>query len=189
MYYYITPCVPCFCIIFSGKISYMCQSARATRICLFHTYTLHFILFFISCMHPWLWFRSKIYGSQIFGGLNFVYLNDLKYILPWDVIFKLWDIWVRKEMVIKTIEMYTSNVIRLISVINGVFTYWINKKFYMRWWLSNFRSFPENVFWSKSISIWIWLVHVAFRKKNCKKNWKNSIDPSNCQCILIVDVL
>lgn len=49
-------CVPCFCIIFfCGKISYICQSARATRICCF----IYYAFYIFDIMHASMALVSK----------------------------------------------------------------------------------------------------------------------------------
>lgn len=137
-------CVPCFCIIFQQQKKYLSFtyapcSARAAWIRYFvHKLCILYYVFFISmhasthsCVELLVFKTGKIYGNQIFGVWILYYnLGDLKYILPWDVIFKLWDICVKEG---NGYQYYCYNVmlpyrysVHLNNISGDIHSYWIN---------------------------------------------------------------
>lgn len=63
------------------------------------------ILYYFSyhaCIHGFR-FEAKFMETK-FLGFEFCISRWSKYILPWDVIFKLWYIWMRKEMLIRLLK-------------------------------------------------------------------------------------
>lgn len=121
MYYYITPYVPCLCIIFQENIVHMSVGTCHTNMlcCVYYMLCILILFFYIVHASIGFGFEGKFMETK-FLGFEFCISRWSKYILPWDVIFKLWDICVRKEMVMRLLKYYTpSLLIRFILIING----------------------------------------------------------------------
>lgn len=74
-----------------------------------HGYVVLYILCILNyflyhaCSHDGFGFETKFMETK-FLGFQFCISRWSKYILPWDIIFKLWYIWVRKEMLIRLLK-------------------------------------------------------------------------------------